>query len=412
MSRLAPALALAGLLAGADAHASGVDIPALHGARYGGLGGAVLALVDEPSAVYHNPAGLAGIDGLAFTGGVTVFMTNLRTNPDFEDQGLKTGNSIAPGFLVATGWRVHERVTLGFGFYPMGAVGGSFRYDNIAKVDTINEQLALLLEATPALSVQLPGGLSVGAGWRLSYLTFDRRLGMATDPSTVDVSMSGANLTGFRLGAQWSLPPHLAVGVAYRHRIVLHGTTDSGRLVGLKLADIEGDLTVPSKLGAGVRGTWGRVTAAADVEYVFNEQFESIPLSGTLPDDGGDIDVAFLFHWRDSVTAKGGVEVEVAPKLFARAGYAWDQPAANSRYPSTFSAPEAASHMVTAGAGWDAGPWAVNVALGHRFENSRDIAEDEIAPSSECKFCSHGGVYAAGASSLFVDFTIDLGEQP
>jgi len=395
-------------LAGTGAHAAGVDIPALHGARYGALGGAALALVDEPSAVYHNPAGLAGVDGLAFTGSLSVFMTSLRTNPDFEDQGLETGNSIAPGFLAAAGWRIHERVTLGLGFYPLGAVGGSLRYENIARVDTVNEQLALLLEATPAVCIELPGGLALGAGWRLNYLTFDRRLGLASDPSTVDVAMTGTGLSGFRVGAQWRLPPHLAIGLAYRHRIVLEATAEEGRLVTHTLEDVEAELTVPSKLGLGVRGTWRRVTAALDAEYVFNEQFETIPLRGTLPAEGEDIEAAFLFHWSDSMTLKGGVEVALTDELLARAGYAYDQPASNPRYPSTFSAPPAPSHLVTVGAGLRVGTWAVNVGLGHRFENARDIAEDEIAPPSECRFCAHGGVYAARASWLFLDFTLGL----
>ena len=48
------------------------------------------------------------------------------------------------------------------------------------------------------------------------------------------------------------------------------------------------------------------------------------------------------------------------------------------------------------------------MAVAHRFENSRHIAEDEIAPSSECRFCAHGGVYSARSSMLYVDLTVEL----
>lgn len=405
----AAAVACAWSLAGGAALASGLDIPALHGARYGAMGGAALALVDEPSAVYHNPAGLSGVRGLALTGSLSVFATELQTNPDLPDQEISTGTSLAPGFLLAAAWRVHERVTVGLGLYPLGAAGGSLRYENRAHVDTLNEQLALLIEATPAVSVELPGNLSLGAGWRVSYLYFERRMGPAADPSKVDVALSGVDLGGLRLGAQWRLPPHLALGVAYRHRIDVRATADRGRLVVRPLEDISGDLTVPSKLGAGLAGRFGPVTAALDVEYVFNEQFERIDLAGTLPDEAQELEVPFLFHWRDSLTAKGGVEVALSDALAVRAGYAYDQPASNSRYPSTFSAPEATAHTVTAGAGWDGGCWAVNLGLAHRFENERDIDPSEIASSSECTFCSKGGVYKADASTLYLDFTLELG---
>ena len=85
------------LLGAGAARGSGVDIPALYGARYGGMGGAALAQVDEPSAVLHNPAGLAGVRSLALSGAVTLALTNLQTNPDMEDQSLQTGNTLAPG---------------------------------------------------------------------------------------------------------------------------------------------------------------------------------------------------------------------------------------------------------------------------------------------------------------------------
>jgi len=50
------------------------------GARATGMGGAVAALVDDPTAVYWNPAGLASIDGAAFTGEYAQWLADIDFN--------------------------------------------------------------------------------------------------------------------------------------------------------------------------------------------------------------------------------------------------------------------------------------------------------------------------------------------
>ena len=41
------------------AQAGGYDTPMLYSARHMGVGGAAAGYVNDPSALYHNPAGLA-----------------------------------------------------------------------------------------------------------------------------------------------------------------------------------------------------------------------------------------------------------------------------------------------------------------------------------------------------------------
>ena len=43
-----------------------------HGARAAGMGTAFAAIADDPSAITHNPAGLAFQDGMALYGGAMV----------------------------------------------------------------------------------------------------------------------------------------------------------------------------------------------------------------------------------------------------------------------------------------------------------------------------------------------------
>ena len=52
-----------GLFAASTVQAAGYDTPMLYSARHMGMGGAAIGSVDDPSALFHNPAGLARVRG-------------------------------------------------------------------------------------------------------------------------------------------------------------------------------------------------------------------------------------------------------------------------------------------------------------------------------------------------------------
>ena len=65
--RAATALATASSVAltASSAHAAGFDTPLMYTARHQAMGGTAIGYVDDPSAAYHNPAGLQGVHGVA-----------------------------------------------------------------------------------------------------------------------------------------------------------------------------------------------------------------------------------------------------------------------------------------------------------------------------------------------------------
>lgn len=402
------ALALAGALglSAAPAVAGGLDLPIVYTARHAGMGGTAIAGVNDASAVWHNPAGLAGVSGLSLLGNLTLVDTNLETSPSYPNQNVQSGDSVAPAPFIAAAYRPIDKLSVGLGAYPLGAVSGTFKYNDANGVPTLNSQNTIVYEISPAVSYTPIKQLSLGVGYRVTIIQFDRHLGAASNPVTVDINSSGANFTGFRFGIQWHPLKQLSFGAVYRPEIQLTSSADSGHLLGQAATNIQAQLNYPSKLGAGVRVDLDPVSFAVDYEFVSNSQFKTINLNGDLPH--GTINAPFLFNWSDSSTIKVGVEYRPTHEVALRAGYAWDGSFSNPGYPDTFMQPPVAGNYLTLGAGYRGESWAVNVALSYRPDETAVITANEVASATECPLCAKPGTYGSRLNMALVDFSKDF----
>jgi long-subunit fatty acid transport protein len=123
-------------------------------------------------------------------------------------------------------------------------------------------------------------------------------------------------------------------------------------------------------------------------------------MQGTVPN---------VFDWKDAVTLRFGVEHRFGATQSwpVRVGYIFDGAVTNARFPSAFSTPPAPTHSLTAGAGYKLEHFEFDLAYAYRF-GSATIAEDEVAPSSECRFCGAYGDYTIGLHGLYFSVTADL----
>jgi hypothetical protein len=127
---LAGALAL--VLVAPVARAAGYDTPILYSARHQGMGGTAIAYVDDPSATFHNPAGLAGVEGLSLLGDLSLILGTVQSTPERGVESVESEPGLAPFFMVAAAVRPHEWFTLGLGFFPVASGGAEYRYERRA----------------------------------------------------------------------------------------------------------------------------------------------------------------------------------------------------------------------------------------------------------------------------------------
>jgi long-chain fatty acid transport protein len=208
------------------AHAAGLGRPNVVGARAIGLGGAFTAIADDPTAVWHNPAGTAMYgDNVAYIGAELVFLNRTYT-PDAQSPLGQAGvtktltENTAPTFIPDIG------VTTRFGFgksaptrfaFSLGAYdayGGSISYrSSDLKNAGLQSTQILDFELTPTLAYQVTDALSVGAGLRIGINSFS----VADNESVFSASLSGNGVgIGGVLGVM--VRPHKMVqlGATYR----------------------------------------------------------------------------------------------------------------------------------------------------------------------------------------------------
>ncbi len=409
--RLLACLALLGSVSPRVAAAAGFDTPILYTARHQAMGGTAISYVDDPSAGFHNPAGLRGVQGLALLGDLSLILGKIQGTPDQAAGNQESNLVIAPFFLLGAAYRVHEWVSVGVAVFPVASGGANYEYE-LAGNRFVDSTSIVFFEATPLVSLNvpkdrlLPGELSFGVGYRASYLVFERKKGDPDDPRVLNLDMSGTNFTGFRLGAQYRPRPELGFGLVFRNKIEITTKADQVSVFTQTAEDAELPFVLPAKFGGGVDLKLERWRGAVDVEYNLQSQNEGTALSGTL--GGVPASVPNVFDWQNGVTARFGLEYRIplqGAEVPVRAGYIFDSVVTSPNYPNAFGTPPAPTHTLTAGAGYDTGRFEVNAAVSRRF-GSTSISADEIA--SGCQFCGFAGEYAVTMTGLYLDASVDL----
>lgn len=406
-------------------HAGGYDTPIVYSARHIGMGGTAIGGVDDPSAVFHNPAGLSGVRGVGILADLSLLTGTLTTTGGFANStvgdGLGDANEseriVAPLFMVAGGYQVIDDLRIGLAVYPVASGAAEYRTQFVG-MDAIDKTRLVFFEASPALSYTLPGGLSLGLGYRVTYATLERVQGFADDPQVFDFELTGLDYTGVRAGLQWRPTKGVALGLVYRHRIDVEVTADEA-VAAADVRDASTTLTLPGKLGVGARYDIGAFAFALDMELGFNSQNDVSVISGTRTDgvlgDDGNAKVEAVdnvFDWQDSVTARIGAQYLVAPAWPVRVGYIYDGQVSSKAYPSAFGTPPAASHSVTLGAGYLGNGWQVNFALARRSV-STSVAADDIGEDPACATCAPpGDDFSLELYGVYVDYSVDFGGEP
>jgi long-chain fatty acid transport protein len=409
------------------AHGGGFDTPILYSARHMGMGGTAIGYVDDPSALYHNPAGLAGVRGLELIGNLSLLSGKITSSPGgfydaIEDNGYYPSRTseliVAPGFLLGGGYRLHKRIVLGLAAFPVASASGEYQttatdFTSNGPRQTINRTKLLFMEVTPGLSVELPYGLSVGFGYRITYAELERVQGWKDKPEYFDFSGKGIDLKGFRAGVQWRASEHWSLGVVYRHRVEPKLTSDRGIATYKQFTELETTFVLPAKLGAGTRVDFGDFGAAFDLEYGFYSQNQRTLLKAKELNPS----VENVFAWKDAVTVRVGAEYRVKQRFPVRLGYVYDGQVASKHYPSAFGTPPTASHSPTVGVGYRTDRMSVNLAGAFRVAStsvSPADTQDEAATMHAtdrypCATCSKAGHdYSLWLAGAYVDFSYDF----
>lgn len=410
-ARVLPFFALVGWVT--PAFAGGYDTPMLYSARHMGMGGAAIGWVNDPSALFHNPAGLAQVHGLSLMGDFSPLIGTITASPqdDPAATSIESDTTFAPFFLAGAAYRITDWLAAGIAVYPVASAGAEYRYTLDEADGEITDHTRLVfIEISPGFALQLPQHIRVGFGYRINTTSLERTRSTANE-TELDLPLSGANFFSFRAGAQWQPIPELELGLVYRHKTVTDVESDTATVYGGEATNVSSSFTLPSKFGFGARGNFGAFHAALDLEYGLNSQNKQSVIAGTVMVVGQEtpLSVPNLFEWSDALTLRVGLEYRLMDdKIATRLGYIFDAKTSNEHYPTAFGTPPGPTHVLTVGGGYDAGPWQVNLAYAYRFGTAEITEEDIATAEQDCRFCSFPGDYAIGLHGIYVDFSIEL----
>lgn len=398
-------LIVAQIVAPDAVRAGGYDVPVINSAKHGGMGGTAIAYVEGGTSLYLNPAGLGRIGKGNVDLAATVLDGTNRGTPTFLSPDVNLESERIPIFFpfVSGGARLFDFMSIGVAAYIVGGAGGEYVYkiNEAAEAPIADKTQLVFQESTIGVAFNIDKiGLQLGAGYRITFGRLDRQ---RPDPLTaIDLTMKGVSFGGFRVGFQWQITDHLAIGAVYRNKITIGISENGGSALNNDFDHVSTDLILPARTGGGMRFDWGSFGFAIDFEWIFNSQndevtFETKPaLSQTIKN---------VFDWSDQWLLRWGGEYGLFHDQWPlRLGFIYGSTSTSPRFPNAFSPPPAPEWYFTLGTGFNHDPWQISFAYARAF-SSVYVDVDTSGFLSACPNCGGAGKYALKVNHFLFDFS-------
>jgi long-chain fatty acid transport protein len=340
----------------------------IHGAKAAGMGTAFVGLADDPSAILHNPAGIAGLQGVQVYSGVTLVAPSTSfTNQNGETENTENTYFFPPHAYLS--WKP-ESTDLAFGigvFSPFGIGGRQWPDDGLTRFLSV-ESFVATLSVNPTIAWKITPKVSMALGGYYLYARNEAE-------NLVDQSLLGAGdgrfqlesdggSYGYNFGFLFQPSDLLRLGIAYRSSVDvdLKGDAKLSRIApalqpifggSTYKTGVKSQVKLPQIVSLGV-GFFPnqKLTIAVDVEWVEWSRYgrTTLDFQNEIP-SAGFRDTSLDNDWNSTWLYKAGIEYLICDQVALRAGYAFvESPVPDSSLsPAT---PEADQHNISIGLGY------------------------------------------------------------
>ncbi|NQT80843.1 MAG: outer membrane protein transport protein [Candidatus Aminicenantes bacterium] len=356
-----------------------------HGAAAMAMGGAFVAVANNPTAIFHNPAGIAWLDGTQISFGSTLIIPKASLSLDnWPDPTYQSIDAVSQVFYPPTFYITHkisEKIVAGFGLFTPYGLGTewpdpeNFPLRYIATKDDMKTFIF-----NPTLAFKLSDNLSIAAGVSYIYSMLKFELVELVDLTAYGLSTYDMPAALDASGSGWGLN----AGVLYKGDSFSFGVNWRG---GFDI-DYEGDLdldtsalpiTMPTSGSAstsfsfphifGVGAAFNlteKLTITADVHYILWSSYDKFTVE---IDVAGFEDKEVEENWKDSFVLRGGLEYKVNESFALRLGALYDQTPQPVETMDPIL-PDSNRWAITGGFGYKAGSFVIDVA--YQFEPFED----------------------------------------
>ncbi len=349
------------------------------GASALGQGNAVTAHMDDPSAVFFNPALIGNLPGTQVQIGTTLIHSSREFNSALSGFTSEVSSNHFPSTLYLT-HQINPSLSLGVGVFSPFGLGTDWNDDwegryitTESKLTTFNINPVICWQVTPEIS------LAAGIDYLLLDATLEKKLLLAPLPDGNQKFTGDGDGLGFNLGAALKLTDALILGLHYRSEVEsdLEGSAEFALPVGtpafiqamLSNTGGQASLTLPqqAQLGLAYSG-FENLILEVGARWEDWSSFKSL----IIKLDSGLTTITER-SWKDVYAFNLGGKYQLNQNLALLAGYLFDN---NPAPDDTFdpSIPTAKSHMVSVGSemGWQA--WRMALAYAYQRYESREKA--------------------------------------
>ncbi len=308
------------LLIAGPALATALSKPVQVGPKATGMGGAFVGIADDPTAIYHNAAGMTQLTGHT----VEVGMDALITNEDYTPPAGVTESANREFLPVPQFGYVSAKFKpffWGLGvFFPHGN-GGKFSSASAMPLNPTEGRI-YSMEIDPAFAFELFKGLSVGGSVRIVRVSSTLKNQLFSVGGLVDM-LEDLSVTGWGVGGSFGVLYKpcdvVSFGVNWRSKVTpdVEGNAKFTTLGTLKASYQQ---PLPMLVSAGF-GFKPRKNITLGISYDFEANSEIKTLNVTLATMGT---IPLNYNYKNSHTIHVGAEIWASPSFAMRAGWAKD----------------------------------------------------------------------------------------
>ena len=369
--------------------------------------GANMVFVDDASAIFYNPANLAGLDGVSVVQSLTLAHTEstyTSTSP-----GQKAAESDADWVAlpdVFIGAPVGDNgLTIGLGISTPYGQGSSYNQNDLMNIpaftngvpSAIHEGQIALINFNPTIAFKINDLISVGVGADIYYSTLVFKQlypwGQLDPPGVLTNGNAEVEADGYGFGGNaaitWNITEKQRLALSYRSEVKVEYEGDfdintvgppvpppAGNGVDPAFAattsDFNMDIKYPTTIGLG----YG-IVLAESIRVEANLEWLGWSANETQTANlGSNGSLTIPQNWNDTFTFGIGGDWQIDENWFARAGYAFIE----SPIPDATMAPilpDTDRHALSMGLGYTTGPHSVDLAYTFSIYKDRDISASD-----------------------------------
>lgn len=316
-----------------------------HGAAAMAVAGAFVAVANDASAVFHNPAGLAFLSGTQFSVGTTLIIPKASLElPKWPDPRFKKVDQVSQVFYPSTVYfsqPITDKIVLGFGFFSPYGLGAEWPSDYPLRYIAVKDDLKTFF-FNPVIAFKLSPNLAAGVGLayihstlsfdlvQLANLSFINPLFGAYDvPVKLEASGNGYGLNAgllykgetFSVGANW----RSGFKIDYEGDLTLDWSNVPSVVQPLlpKSGTAKTSFDYPHILCFGLAlNPTPQLRLSADLNYVLWSVYDEFTVEVEVPNFE---DKHVEENWKDAFTIRGGIEFKASDNVAIRGGILYDQ---------------------------------------------------------------------------------------